>query len=562
MNHSQKPSNKKRRWIIGGVILLLAICSMGAVIIVQRGKALQEQMTASTGDIVTAFIGDLSAGATASGQVTAQQDARLIPMTSGTVAQVYVSVGNLVQEGDPLLALETAELERAVASAQQSLLIQENNLAKLLDPASATDIAAAQASVASARASLESLRAGPTPEEIAAAEASVRAANADVAAAAARLNNQTAAPDADAVAAAELELELAQTAATQAAEQHSTILVTEPNEYLSADKLADIEYSLRTAAVQANARLAAAQEAVDQLQNGDAGSIASAQAGIASATAQRDLAQLQLDQLLAGATDAQIAAAESTLAQAEANLDALQRPPADAQVVAAEVAIEQARINVQRAQHNLERATLTAPFTGMVTAVYAHEGEIANGVVMELVDNNSLQVILSVDEVDLANLAVGQSAVITLETWPDTAIDGTISAIAPAASSDNNALVTYDVYVSLADTTLPVLVGMTANADLITDQKDGILLLPSAAINADRKAGTYSVNKVTRNADQTFTTTETSVTIGLRDGQYTQITSGVQAGDEVMVGSDLPVFRFGPENGDSSAGNGPFGGGQ
>ncbi|MCA9960986.1 MAG: HlyD family efflux transporter periplasmic adaptor subunit, partial [Anaerolineales bacterium] len=509
----------------------------------------------------TAFIGDLSAAATASGEVVTQRDARITPLASGTVAHVYVAVGDQVEAGDVLLELETADLQRALASAQQSLLIQENNLAKLLEPAAAADIAAAEASVANAQATLASLQAGPTPEEIAGVEADVRAANADIAAANARLNNLTSAPDPDALYAAQLELELAQTAATQAAEQHSTILVTEPNDFLSEDDLAEIEVSLRTQAVQANAQLAAAQEALDQLQNGDANSIASAQASVAAAVAQRDLAQLQLDQLLAGASAAQIAAAESNVAQAQANLDALQRGPTDAQIVAAEVAIEQARVSVQRAEINLERATLTAPFAGTVTAVHVNEGEIASGIVIELVDTHNLEVILSVDEVDLADLSVGQPAAITLETWPDDELDGRITAIAPAATSDNSALVTYDVYLSLGETDLPVLVGMTANADITTRRSEDVLLLPNAAINVDRSAGTYSVHKVTRNGDQPISISETTITIGLRDGQYTQITSGLQAGDEVMVGDVLPVFTFGPGNGDPGNG-GPFGGGQ
>ena len=62
--------------------------------------------------------------------------------------------------------------------------------------------------------------------------------------------------------AAQLALDLAQKEATSAAEQHSTILVTEPNRFIGETRLAEIEYSLRVTAVQANANLAAAQEAL------------------------------------------------------------------------------------------------------------------------------------------------------------------------------------------------------------------------------------------------------------------------------------------------------------
>ena len=50
-------------------------------------------------------------------------------------------------------------------------------------------------------------------------------------------------------------------------------------------------------------------------------------------------------------------------------------------------------------------------------------------------------------------------------------IAGQVVTIAPSATAGNNALVTYDVHLSLGETALPVLVGMTANANLITAEK-------------------------------------------------------------------------------------------
>ena len=562
---NKKEQRRKRIWIYGGIALVVVL--LGAFIayrIVTNARQMQAELL-NSGDVVTAFVGDLSAAAAASGTVRAQRQAQLALAQPGTVAELYVGVGDPVQAGDPLLKLDTAELERALASARQNVIIQENNLAQLLAPASAADVAAAEASVASAQVALDGLLAGPTENETAAAQANVRAAQADVAAASARLDELTAAASPQALQAAELELELAQMAATSAAEQHSTILVTEPNAFLSEEMLADLEFSARTNAVQANARLAAAQEALAALQNGDSNSTGATRASLAAAVAQRDLAQAQFDLLLAGASDAQIAAAEATLAQAIAGRDQLQRGPSEAQLVTAEVAVEQARVALAQAENNLARATLAAPFAGTVTAVTVNEGEQASGVVMALVDNNNLEVVLNIDEVDMANLAVGQPAVVTLETWPDVEIAGEVASIAPRAAADTGALVTYEVTLTLGATDLSVRVGMTANAGLVTAQKEDVLLLPNAAINVDRATGTYSVNLVTQNDGNTPPTiTETQVTIGLRDGQYTEITGGLAAGDEVMVGNALPVQGFGPNGGGPGQGGpgqgGPFGG--
>ena len=161
---------------------------------------------------------------------------------------------------------------------------------------------------------------------------------------------------------------------------------------------------------------------------------------------------------------------------------------------------------------------------------------------------DSLEVILNVDEIDIGGLAVGQTARITLETWPDEELSGTITAIAPSAATDNSGIVSFDVHLSLDETDLPVLVGMTANADLITANRNDVLLVPNAAITADRQTDTYTVNLVNRDVEDNMTTTPVTVTIGLRDNSYTEITSGLTAGDEVLIGQlNAPLQSFGPD---------------
>ncbi len=557
-----KKKSRKRIWIVGVLALVVAATFFILYQLQNGSSALAE--TSGTGEIVSAFIGDLSASATASGDVLARREASLALALSGTVAELDVEVGDTVQAGEQLLALETAELERAVESARQALTIQESNMATLLAPPAAADLAAAEASVASAQASRDDLLAGPSREEIVAAEADRRGAQADVASAMAQLNALLAGASQEEVYAAELELEQAQRAATQAAEQHSTILVMEPTAFVSQSRLDDMELAARASAVQANAALAAAQETLDQLLNRDPNAIASAQASLAMSAARQDASQAQLDLLLLDPSEAQVLAADASLAQAVANLDRLQQGPSASQIAIAEIGVEQARISLQRAENNLAKATLSAPFDGVITAVHVSQGEQANGILVEMVDSNSLEVVLDVDEVDIGEIAVGQPAVITLESWPDVEIAGQVVSIAPRDTSDNSAIISYRVYVSLGETELPILVGMTANADLMIAKQKDVLLLPNVAINVDRQAGTYNVNRVTLDAAGNQVIEEVDVTIGLRDGQHTQITSSLQDGDQVMVGNVIPELRFGPGSGggQSDVGHGmPFGGG-
>ena len=570
MNERKRSNRKKWIWIgVGLVVVLIAAVIAIPLLFGDQLLAQQQSQIASTGDTVTAFIGDLTANATASGQIEARREARLALSASGEVAEIYVSVGDQVAAGDPLLKLDTAVLERAVQSAQETLRIQEANLAQLTAPPTESNLASAQASVTSAQAQLDDLKAGPSEEDIAASEANVRAAQANVWAANEQLQlAQSGASEAE-VASAQAELIGALGNRDSTQELYDKLLecfdINTPDgqNFNICPGLGNPEEQTRFSLATANANVDAAQAKLDALLAGpDSDAVAIAQASLAAASAQYDAAQANHELLLKGASEAQIVAAEAALAQAQANLDALVDGPSEAQRAAAEVAVEQARIGLQRAERNLAEATLVAPFAGVITAVNVNEGETANGIVVQIVDENSLEVVLSVDEVDMGNIAVGQPASITLETWPDTVLNGSVVSIAPSATQSNSAVVSYKVFLSLGETDLPVRVGMTANADLQTNNYENVLLVPNEAINVDRSRGIYSVNRVTTDAEGNKSIEEIEVTIGLRDGDNTQVKDGLQEGDVLMVGSVSPVFQFGsgPPPG-VERGGGPFGGG-
>lgn len=553
---------KNRKWLlIGGGVILLTLCLVG-FLVVRRGVRNTQAQLAGTGEVVTAFIGDLSSGTTATGQVEARRTAQLTLASSGTVTEVAVQVGDMVQAGDVLVQLDTTDLERAVANAEQALIIQEANLATLQSPPSAADVASAEASLVSTQAQLDDLLAGPTEAEIASAEADVGAAQADVAAASTRLYNLNNGASTAELQAAQIALDQAQVAATQAVEQHTTILATIQEGEIPADRLEDAEAAARANVLRTEGELAAAQETYNNLLNGDPNSIATAQASLAVAVAQRNLAQAQFDLMMAPTAASQIASAEASVAQAQANLDKLLRGPAAAQLTAAEVQVENARINLERARINLANTTLVAPFAGVITAVNVQPGELASGIVVEMIDHTSLEVVLSVDEVDLSQISVGQETVVTLEAWPDEVIAGTVAVIAPAAVNETgSSLVTYPVYLSLGATELPIRVGMTANAELELARRENTLLVPNGAIQVDRTTGTYSVILVQTN-EQGLPVYETvDITIGLRDSDYTEVTSGVQDGDELLIPDPTADNLFdGPGGGGPGGGGGPFGG--
>jgi HlyD family secretion protein len=537
-------------WIIGGIVLIAGLVAFGLGQTRQSGVA----TAAAAGETAVAFIGDLAESATASGQVVAAREAGLSLATSGEVEQVNVVTGDTVGVGDVLVRLDTAALERDVAAAEQDVAIAKAELADLLADPSAEDVAAAEAAVLNAQAQLDDLLAGPGKEEIAASEAAVRAAEADVRSAAADLEATYDVSEADIMAA---EADLAD-ALEQQQSAHNTWVrladceVNESGSYTCTPVDNDRMETATQNVQAANAQVAIAQAQLDELRDPDSNDVATSQANLAAAVARYDAAVARHEALLLGGSDADIAAARADLASAKASLESLLTGPLETDVTIYETRVAQAETDLQEARNGLADATLVAPFDGVITAVHLSEGEQSSDLAVEMVDMDSLEVVLDVDEVDLGRLAVGQPAVVTLETWPGVEIEAVITAIAPSATDSDSGVVSYKVHLGLRETDLPVLVGMTANADLVTARREGVLLVPNAAITADRQAGTYTVNLVRTGSDGVVTITPVQVTVGLRDSEHTQITDGLSEGDRVLVGelsASAGQRGFGPGQG-------------
>ena len=543
---------RKRQQTMGAprllpLLLLLLVAALGLAGC--SGGAQPDESAAS--DRVTAFIGDLAASASASGQVIAARAVDLALASPGTVAEIYVTEGDTVAAGDPLLTLESDDLVRAVATAEQNLTLQEANLAQLRSGASAADYAAAEAALRSAESARAALLEGPTAQQLANGEANVRAAQANLDSAQASLTQlrTSGATDADILSARNnlAAAEEQQLAAQRAHEQ--TLLCTELPNGAQFCAPPEVEERARYAASAANARLAAAQAQLNALLAGaDANAIAVAQAGVDSAQANLDAAEANLALLTSDPSAQQLAAADVQVAQATATLARLEAGAGAEQIAIGTAQVAQAQINLERARANLADATLRAPFAGVITTINTAVGQQAAGPVVALEDVTQFEVALQVDELDMGALALGQEATVFVDAFADETLTGSVVAIAPQNTPSADTLVTYDVRLRLDPAPVALRVNMTVNADLVTAERSGVLLVANRAIAIDRQQGTYTVQRIISGADGE--TTETvAVTVGLRDGQYSEILSGLAAGDELLIGNDIPRLEFGPPGG-------------
>ncbi len=481
-------------------------------------------------ETVTAAIGDVSSAATASGQIDSLARAELAVTLQGLVTNINVRVGDEVETGDVLIEFDTRELDFAVRSAQQNLINQQAALADLQEPASAADIASAEAALASAQARLEKLETGADEFDIAVAEANLRSAQASISSAQANLNATFDTVSEASIEAAKAELVIAQ---NQFEQLERTL---EDVGDFANKRLADAYES-------AKVNFLAAQAKYDRILAGaDPNAVGAQQQAVSAASARASASEADLIALQTAASTADMAAAQANVASAEARLAALMENAKSEDIAIAEANVKSAEISLEDAQYNLDNAIVSAPFDGVITAIHVAPGEVANGIVLEMADHKNLEIVLQVDEIDIASITLGQEAVVTLETWPDEEISSQVKSIAPSAGSSNSGITSYDVHLELAEADIPILIGMTANANLLTAKRDGVLLVPNRAITSDRSSGRYFVDVQTTDADGVVSAERVEIKIGLRDSQNTQILDGINEGDILAVNYSAPVI--------------------
>jgi HlyD family secretion protein len=254
-----------------------------------------------------------------------------------------------------------------------------------------------------------------------------------------------------------------------------------------------------------------------------------AQARVGQAELQAEVSRLQYEKAQSGPTEQQLKAAEAALAQARANLTRLQVQDPSLDVQLAQYQVQQAEIAVRQLELRLEQARLVAPIDGVVTAVNLVEGSPApTGMpAITLGDLNHLEVVVNLPEVDVAQVAPGQEAVIIPEATPDTRLKGKVVSVAPMGSQIQG-VVNFPVTIALEENAPSVRAGMTVQVQIAVARRENALLVPRRALIA---RGGQTFVTVMR-GDQTETV---PVRIGMRGDTMAEVLEGLQEGDVVVV---------------------------
>jgi HlyD family secretion protein len=213
---------------------------------------------------------------------------------------------------------------------------------------------------------------------------------------------------------------------------------------------------------------------------------------------------------------------------------------------AAKGEVEQSSARIEVARAGLERMILRAPFSGIVADISGELGEYATpsppGIptlpAIDLIDDSCLYVSAPIDEVDASVVKVGQASRITLDAIKGKKFPGKVQRIAPYVIELEKQARTVEVEVVFAE--LPkeenLLVGYSADIEIVHKVKELVLRIPTQHLMEGRKVLVYNAKGVLE---------ERIVTTGLANWEFTEITSGLEQGEQIVASLDRTGIKAG-----------------
>jgi multidrug resistance efflux pump len=410
---------KERIWLVLGVMFILLVgCSETPTQVVPTATPLPDE----------ALDPPIRTGVTiiADGLVQAVQP--VLPLafeTSGKLLAVHVQAGETVQEGTLIATLDDTGLQEAVAHAALQVDQAENNLAQ------------AQQTLSTLEIDLP-LRQAEAQQALVFAQDNLRSAEAQL--------NSFGAP------------------ATEAA------ITTAQSAVTFADKA-----------------LKRAEKAYLPYRNKPDSNLSKAYFGAAWAEAQQnyDAALRRLNAVTGSPSDltrsqreAELAVAQAQLAQAQSNLDKLLGGNLDEiaqlNVDQAEISLAQSELSLAQAQAAVADAELIAPWTGTVLTIEAAPGILVGGgtPIVSMLDATQMEFqTINLSERDLGQIYPGQTALVTLKTYPNEPIEATVSRIGWQAGSPVGDAATFPVVLVFNKTNLDIRPGMSGRVEIHSEQQ-------------------------------------------------------------------------------------------
>jgi HlyD family secretion protein len=204
----------------------------------------------------------------------------------------------------------------------------------------------------------------------------------------------------------------------------------------------------------------------------------------------------------------------------------------------AQVAQNQAALD--SAEEDLRNSTIVSPMEGLVLARDVEVGDAVSSIlilgsqatnVMTLGDVSEVYVKGKVDEADISKVYLGQRARIVVESLKDKKFEGKVTKISPLGVEKDN-VTTFEVRVSIQNPTGELKANMSANAEIILEERHNILQIPESAVVYDKDRHTFIE---VPDAGSKTGRQKLAVKLGISNGIKTELLEGLKEGQQVIL---------------------------
>ncbi len=251
-----------------------------------------------------------------------------------------------------------------------------------------------------------------------------------------------------------------------------------------------------------------------------------------------------------GTTNSNTSSLFNATSDIESKIDTLDN--SDDQIRSAQLTLKSKQQALQTAKDNLEDSkdslydhSIYANLSGTISAVNIETGDrISSGSSLITIVTTSKIASITMSETDIANVKVGNKARLTFDAIENLEVEGTVSQV-DVAGSASSGVVSYGLKISFDTDNETIKPGMSVSATIVTDSKENVLMLPSSAVKESGRG--YYVQVLGKEYDLTDrqtsirgVTSDTApenkeVQIGLVGDEYTEITSGLEEGEQVVL---------------------------
>ena len=242
-----------------------------------------------------------------------------------------------------------------------------------------------------------------------------------------------------------------------------------------------------------------------------------------------DAAKRAEDDMVRSQLLASLTTAKENLRKLESNLSWYTSNPTESEILAVDSELALAQAKYDAAKAILDSLQIKSPIHGIVFAVSAEAGQTyqAETALFTIGDPRALEVVANVTEEDYPLISVGQSVEVYFDARPEVTVHGKIDRIIPIRIEGDRPR--YNISITLNEVPDGLADGMTSDAAITIEKREGVLCLPRSVVRAS------GVDEVSLKVWNNQTVETRTVTIGLRGDSDVEILSGLSEGEQVVI---------------------------